>query len=148
MRFCGKLLLATIAGPYLLGMLGGCTMLRYGWLSDEQARRLPLVIPGKKLPGSVHSAWVSEDKWMEHTQTISFEASLVDARTFARTILQDRVVVGGDSGVLVHAEQDGWTDAKSASVETGSGFPDGYRVEVAVVPAGEDSRVWLYISSR
>ena len=146
MRFRGKLLLVIFAGP-VLGMLAGCTVLRNRYLFDYEARKLPLVVPGKKLPASVHNARVYEDWYMEHTQTISFEATLTDARAFARTILKDKVVVGGDHGVLVHAGQAGWQDATDEHAETGSGFPDGYRVEVAVLAAGKKARVWLYLSS-
>ncbi|HSI17477.1 MAG TPA: hypothetical protein VK980_06895 [Sphingomonas sp.] len=145
MSFRAKLMLAILVLPCALG---ACTVLRNGYLPDAEARQLPLVVPGKKLPASVHNAKVHEDWYMEHTQTISFEAPLADARTFASAILKDKVIAGGDPGVLVHAGQGGWPDAGSAYAETGSGFPDGYRVEVAVLPAGENGRVWLYLSSR
>lgn len=148
MTFHAKLLLAAISGSCLLAMLGGCTVLRNGYLPDDEARELPLVFPGKKLPASVHGTKVYEDWYMEHTQTISFEAPLTDARAFASAMLKDKVVAGGDSGVLIHAGQQGWPDAKSHRAETGSGFPDGYRVEVAVLPVGENARVWLFLSSR
>eukprot|EP01035_Chromulina_nebulosa_P002295 gene2295-3094_t len=147
MSFRVKYLLAIFAAVCLSGALGGCTVVRNRYLLDSEARELPLVARGKKLPPSVHWAWVYEDWYMEHTQTITFEASLSDARAFAKDIVQDKVVVGGDAVVLVAAESDGWKYAKSSLVETGSGFPGGYWVQVAVVPVGEKARIWLHLSS-
>lgn len=96
----------------------------------------------------MHNTTVYEDWYMEHTQVISFEAPLAEARAFAGAMLKDKIIEGGDLVVLVHARESGWPYAQSANVETGSGFPDGYRVEVALLPMGDNGRVWLYLSSR
>ncbi len=148
MSFRVKSLLAIFAAMCLSGALGGCTVVRNRYLLDSEARDLPLVARGKKLPPSVHWAWVYEDWYMEHTQTITFEASLSDARAFAKDIVQDKVVVGGDSTVLGDAGRHGWKYAQNPLVETGSGFPGGYWVQVAVAPVGEKARVWLHLSSQ
>lgn len=147
MSFRVKYLLAIFAAVCLSGALGGCTVVRNRYLLDSEARELPLVARGKKLPPSVHWAWVYEDWYMEHTQRITFEASLTDARAFAKDIVQDKVVVGGASTVLGDAERAGWKYARDPLVETGSGFPGGYWVQVAVAPVGEKAHVWLYLSS-
>ncbi|MDH7974432.1 hypothetical protein QH494_19765 [Sphingomonas sp. AR_OL41] len=62
-------------------------------------------------------------------------------------MVQDKVVVGGDSTVLGDAERAGWKYAKNPLVETGSSFPGGCWVQVAVAPAAEKARVWPYLSS-
>ena len=134
-----------MAAPMLILCCAGCDA-DYDQVPLEQFQNVRHLSTGLPLPPSASNVWNNEHKFQDATQRLRFDASIADARRFARAILRREPVAGEPElyNMWANGELDWWIDAYPPAGVGGrlNDYPNGSTFLV-LQPMGDRARVWI-----
>lgn len=139
-RWLGRLILVVV--PFALGC-GACSE-RSDQVPPAEIQNIRHLSTGLPLPQSASNVWHFENKFQDAIQLLRFDASLADARRFARAVLRGNPVRGQPPIGRMAADYDWWIRAYPPGGEGGE-FQDYPYGEVVLIlqPTGDRARIWV-----
>ena len=116
-------------------------------VAQDQVRSIRVLGVQTGLPPSARQVWLYENSWLDAIQMLRFDASLSDARTFARSVLGRETLAGEDPRLHnIGREYPWWIRGYPKGAEGGSRNENGLLIDVVLVPNGDQARVWILVS--
>jgi hypothetical protein len=120
-----------------------------GRVDAAAVRQIQLLNPSAPLPPSASNVWFVEKHFLDTYQMVRFDASLADARAFARNLLDGRSPVRGHDPRLQYfgTDLEWWLRDFPANAEGGAKHDGHLRAQVVIVPDNERATVWALMFS-
>lgn len=113
-------------------------------LPPDEVAKVRVAVSGARLPQSASDVRLYEARFLDGIQMLRFDASLADARSFARSALGRDAVPGEDpQNLYVGAEQEWWLDSFPEGAEGGAKRDNAGSVEIVLLPRGERATIWM-----
>jgi hypothetical protein len=115
---------------------------------DDQIRSVRQLHDSLALPPSATNVWNFENRFQDAIQLLRFDASLQDARHFARTVLRRDPVPGQPRAGIIGSSTDRewWLSSYPPGGEGGRFDELGGGTTLILQPMGDRARIWLVSS--
>lgn len=100
---------------------------------------------GLPLPASASNVWNFENKFLDAIQLLRFDASVTDARRFARAVLHKDPVPGQPPLFMMGDRRRSWWIQRYPAGGEGGRFEEVARATTSLIllPVGDRARVWV-----